>query len=64
MICGMPQTVQEIAALLESEPDATFVRVRFKDELLLALRDDQGVVTAYHCTVNKEISTEGQRGGG
>jgi hypothetical protein len=51
MFCGIPQTVEDAITVMRSEPDAAFIRVRLKDELLIAVRTDDGAVSAYRCRI-------------
>lgn len=56
MFCGMPQTVEDAIEVMRAEPDAAFVRVRLRDELLIAVRTDDGAVSAYRCRILDEAA--------
>jgi hypothetical protein len=54
VILGMPQTVDEMLDAMEADPSAEWYRVRFKGQILLGLREQDGSIAAYSCTIEDE----------
>jgi hypothetical protein len=56
---GYPQNVDEMVEDLKADPSVSSKWVRFKDQLLIGSRSDDGTLYAWDCRVKDERSAPG-----